>query len=191
MNTTNIGEKVTMRSLADKAGYSPWHSARMFKEITGETPFDYIRKLRLTYAAKRLMDRDVRIVDVAFDFVFGSHESFTRAFSRHFGMTPRTFKKDKPDLNLLLPGYIHDHYYRKIQKGEEGMPSKKVKKNILSLCLTLRLSETSTLRHFDSSTLRLSELSYASKIVSRMTSSAVVNPSCMKPMPASRRGTMP
>jgi len=120
----HLNARITLRSLADRAGYSPWHSARMFKEITGDAPFDFIRKLRLSKAADRLKDGDEKIIDVAFDFVFGSHESFTRAFSRQFGMTPSDYKKARPEIKLFSPGYIRDHYYRKIQKGEHDMTDK-------------------------------------------------------------------
>ena len=34
----HINEMITLRQLADAAGYSPWHSARIFKELTGKTP---------------------------------------------------------------------------------------------------------------------------------------------------------
>lgn len=89
--------------LANEAGYSPWHTARIFKELTGNAPFEYIRKLRLSRAAMKLRDMDVKIVDVAFDFLFDSHEGFTRAFSKQFGMTPKHFCKNKPELKLFLP----------------------------------------------------------------------------------------
>ncbi len=79
----HITEPITLRMLANAAGYSPWHSARIFKEFTCKTPFNYIRALRLTRAADKLRYKDVKIIDVAFDFVFDSHEGFTRAFSRY------------------------------------------------------------------------------------------------------------
>jgi len=85
----HLTDPITLHMLANAAGYSPWHSARLFKELTGKAPFDYIRALRLSQAAVRLRDEDVKVVDVAFDFVFDSHEGFTRAFSREFGMTPK------------------------------------------------------------------------------------------------------
>jgi AraC-like DNA-binding protein len=47
--------------------------------LTGKTPFEYIRALRLSRAAVKLRDEDVKIIDVALDFVFDSHEGFTRA----------------------------------------------------------------------------------------------------------------
>ena len=88
----HITEAVTLHMLASAAGYSPWHSARIFKELTGRTPFDYIRALRLSQAATKLRDKDLKIIDVAFDFVFDSHEGFTRAFSKQFGMTPQYYQ---------------------------------------------------------------------------------------------------
>ncbi|WP_010252018.1 helix-turn-helix transcriptional regulator [Acetivibrio cellulolyticus] len=112
---------ITLHMLANVAGYSPWHSARIFKELMGKTPFEYIRVLRLTRAALKLRDEDVKVVDVAFDFVFDSHEGFTRAFSKQFGMTPQYYSKNTPPIKLFLPSRIHD-YYLILQKGEDSMP---------------------------------------------------------------------
>lgn len=116
----HINEVITLHMLADAAGYSPWHCVRIFKEMTGKTPFDYIRSLRLSRAAARLRDEDVRIIDVAFDFVFDSHEGFTRAFSKEFGITPRDYSKTTPELNLFIPVRVRDYYLTK-QKGEDIM----------------------------------------------------------------------
>ncbi|MBI2853487.1 MAG: AraC family transcriptional regulator [Chloroflexi bacterium] len=116
-------EPITLRKLARAGGYSPWHSARIFKELTGKTPFDYIRTVRLSRAALRLRGKDVRIIDVALDFVFDSHEGFTRAFSKQFGMSPRHYSKNRPPLKLFMPSRISD-YYLKIQKGEDNMTDK-------------------------------------------------------------------
>jgi AraC-like DNA-binding protein len=44
----HLTEPITLHMLANAAGYSPWHSARLFKELTGKAPFDYIRALRLS-----------------------------------------------------------------------------------------------------------------------------------------------
>lgn len=119
----HITEPITLFKLADAAGYSPWHCARIFKELTGKTPFEYIRILRLSRAAVRLRDEDVKIIDVAFDFVFDSHEGFTRAFSRQFGMTPQYYSRNTPPLKLFMPERICDYYFIK-QKGEDNMSEK-------------------------------------------------------------------
>lgn len=116
----HINESITLYMLANAAGYSPWHCTRIFKELTDKTPFEYIRALRLSRAAIKLRDEDVKIIDVALDFVFDSHEGFTRAFSKQFGMTPQYYCKNTPPLKLFMPSHIRD-YYLMIEKGEDNM----------------------------------------------------------------------
>jgi AraC family transcriptional regulator len=116
----NINRPITLHMLASAAGYSPWHAAKIFKTLTGKSPFEYIRTLRLSRAAVRLRDEDVKIVDVAFDFVFDSHEGFTRAFSKQFGLTPHKFSKDKPKVKLFIPNLIHENILTSL-KGENEM----------------------------------------------------------------------
>lgn len=111
---------ITLSALARAAGYSPWHAARVFKELTGKTPFDYIRALRLSRAAVRLREEKVKVVDVAFDFVFDSHEGFTRAFSRQFGCTPADYARKRPAVRLFLPANVREIYLA-LQKGEMKM----------------------------------------------------------------------
>lgn len=116
----HISERITLPMLARAAGYSPFHSARMFREMTGQAPFSYIRALRLSRAAERLNDRAARIVDVALDFVFDSHEGFTRAFSRQFGISPQQYRRERPPLRPFLPEHAREYYLR-MQKGERRM----------------------------------------------------------------------
>jgi AraC family transcriptional regulator len=120
----HVTEPIALHQLAKAAGYSPWYAARIFKELTGKTPFDYIRELRLSRAAVKLQGDDVRIVDVALDFVFESHEGFTRAFSKQFGMSPRHYSKNKPPVKLFMPEQARDYYLR-LKKGEKLMARKK------------------------------------------------------------------
>ncbi len=115
----HMTEPITLGDLARTAGYSPWHAARVFKELTGKAPFDYIRALRLSRAAERLRKGNEKIVDVAFDFLFGSHEGFTRAFSKQFGTTPKNCAKGE-SVKLFMPPKVRDYYLTK-QKGDEDM----------------------------------------------------------------------
>jgi len=105
----NLTQPITLHMLAEAAGYSPWHAAKVFKAVTGKSPFDYIRTLRLSRAAERLQAENVRVVDVAFDFVFDSHEGFTRAFSKQFGMTPKLFSQSRPAVKVFDPAYVHEN----------------------------------------------------------------------------------
>jgi AraC family transcriptional regulator len=99
----HILEPITLHQLAGAAGYSQWHSERIFKELIGRTPFEYIRACRLSQAAITLRDGKAKVIDVAFDFVFDSHEGFTKAFSRQFGLPPRRYSLESPAIPLFLP----------------------------------------------------------------------------------------
>lgn len=114
----NINKEITLYQLANQAGYSPWHSARIFKELVGRSPFEYIRKIRLSNAAIMLRDSEDKIVDVAFDFMFDSHEGFTRAFYKQFGLTPKKYQEKTPPINLFQPTSVKD-YYRIYGQTEE------------------------------------------------------------------------
>lgn len=116
---SHLSEPITLHQLAGAAGYSPWHAERIFKSLTGKTPFDYIRDYRLTQAAKALWNQDNRVIDVAFDFVFDSHEGFTKAFSRKFGMAPRRYSRETPAVPFFLPNRVFDRSV--IKKEREKM----------------------------------------------------------------------
>ncbi|MDF2906500.1 MAG: transcriptional regulator, AraC family [Herbinix sp.] len=106
----NLYKSISLKELAEAAGYSPWHMSRIFKDVTGKTPFDYLRALRLTKAALLLRDNNRKILDVALDFVFDSHEGFTRAFSKEFGVSPHKYNKTTPPIQLFLPEKVFNTY---------------------------------------------------------------------------------
>jgi AraC-like DNA-binding protein len=114
---SHLQEPITMHELAEAAGYSPWHAARLFKTLTGKSPFDYIRSMRLSRAAVRLKEENVKVVDVAFDFVFDSHEGFTRAFSKQFGVTPQEFLQKKQEISYFLPENVLEKTLTMIKGG--------------------------------------------------------------------------
>ena len=76
--------------------------------------------MRLTKAAVSLRDEGEKVIDVAFDFVFDSHEGFTRAFSKAFGIPPQEYRKRTPPILLFLPARAYDSYHAN-HKGEAKM----------------------------------------------------------------------
>ena len=120
----HLSESITLTQLSRAAGYSPWHSERLFKEYIGKAPFDYIRALRLTKAALVLRDSKSKVIDVAFDFVFDSHEGFTKAFSREFGLPPKRYSQSAPPIQLFMP-YPANDYRRTKFKGDNAMQENK------------------------------------------------------------------
>jgi AraC-like DNA-binding protein len=106
----HLNEPVSLHQLAQAAGYSPYYASRLFKSLVGKLPFDYLRQRRITEAAKVLRDGQVRIIDVALDFVFDSQEGFTRAFAKELGITPKAYALRKPPVQYFLPYDIKPYY---------------------------------------------------------------------------------
>ncbi|MBN2651172.1 MAG: helix-turn-helix transcriptional regulator [Spirochaetales bacterium] len=115
----NLSRQIGLYELAEVSGYSKWYCSRIFKELTGHLPFEYIRMLRVSEAALVLRDSDKKVIDVAFDFVFDSHEGFTRAFSKEFGLSPHEYKRKKTAIKLFYPYPVS--ISRKEQRGEQSM----------------------------------------------------------------------
>ena len=93
----HLDEPIALEGIAGAAGYSKWHSLRVFKEVFHKTPFEYIRALRLTNAARSLKDdTDANILDVALDTGFASHEGLTKAFRAYFGVNPGQYRAHNP-----------------------------------------------------------------------------------------------
>lgn len=80
-------------ALASSAGMSVSTLRRRMVEATGETPRRHVERLRLERAASQLVLRQGSILEIALDNGFASHEVFTRAFTRHFGITPSAWRE--------------------------------------------------------------------------------------------------
>ena len=99
----HLHERMTAADLAKAAGYSQYHAARIFRAATGLSPFEYIRRERLTASARALRKGNQKVLDVALDYVFDSHEGFTRAFSNAFGISPKKFANRPTPEGWLIP----------------------------------------------------------------------------------------
>lgn len=85
---------LSVATLADAAGLSPWHFSRAFTARLGESVMGYVRGRRLEAAAFRLAAANPpALIDLAFDCGFESQEAFTRAFRRRFGAPPGQFER--------------------------------------------------------------------------------------------------
>ncbi len=87
-----LDHPIAVKSVARRAGMSQWHFQRAFKALTGETLKTYIRSRRLSRSLQKLLNRDLRIIDIALDAGFESQEAYTRAFKKAFSMTPGEFR---------------------------------------------------------------------------------------------------
>ena len=81
-----------LEALAETLGASKFHSHRLFKAQFGQTPRRLVEAIRLERAANELVLYDRSIVDIAVGVGYTNHETFSRAFRRHFNVTPRAFR---------------------------------------------------------------------------------------------------
>ena len=99
----HIKDTISLMDLSKVAGYSMYHTSHIFKECEGVSPFEYIRKQRLISSAFSLRHRSQKVIDVAFDYMFSSHEGYTRAFSKTFGISPKQFASIKKREDWIIP----------------------------------------------------------------------------------------
>jgi len=124
----HFNDEITLDDLSQAAGYSKYHATRIFKELTGKTPFESIRALRLTKAATALRDSDDKVVDVALDNGFESHDGFTRAFARQFAITPQKYQRETPAVQYYVQ-YPVEAYYA-LKEGAKIMPKEPIKRTM-------------------------------------------------------------
>lgn len=90
----NISQVIDLSVMADIASFSPYHFHRIFTFITGETPNNFVSRIRLERAAVLLQDstKDT-ISEIAFRCGFINVSSFSRAFKSFFGVSAKEFRR--------------------------------------------------------------------------------------------------
>jgi len=104
-----LASDLTLDSIAAACGVSRFHLAHAFANAIGMSVMDYVRARRLSQAALRLADGADDILGLALGTGYGSHEAFSRAFKRRFGVTPEDVRRrgSTDGLDLLGAGAIH------------------------------------------------------------------------------------
>ena len=100
----HIGDEMSVEKLSARAGFSPYHFCRIFQWDVGYPVMEYVRNRRLAFAAAEL-NSGRRIIDIALEYGFDTHSGFSKAFRRHFGCSPETYRThasfDVPKLPVL------------------------------------------------------------------------------------------
>jgi AraC-like DNA-binding protein len=86
-------EAVDLEGTARTVGVSAFHFLRLFANVLGVTPHQYLVRSRLRRAASLLADDGRPITDVAYDVGFGDLSNFVRTFHRAAGVSPRGFRR--------------------------------------------------------------------------------------------------
>lgn len=89
----HTGESLNREVLADVAGFSVPHFHRIFTAHVGENISDYVRRVRMERAGRKLRMGAVDITEVAHAAGYATHAAFSRAFKQHFGLSPSEFRQ--------------------------------------------------------------------------------------------------
>lgn len=85
-------EEYSPQRLADMAELSKQRFSALFKEQVGKSPMEYIKDLKLTTAARKLLVSNVSISDIAYSIGYNDPNYFIREFKAAFGYTPRQYR---------------------------------------------------------------------------------------------------
>lgn len=90
----NISEELNIDYLAKLSMLSPYYFQRLFSRLVKKPLNEYIKLRRLAKASEFLHNKSKKIIDVALDAGFSSHEIFTRSFKKAFGITPEEYRSN-------------------------------------------------------------------------------------------------
>ncbi len=89
----HLAERMSLSGIAREAGSSSYHFARLFQAYVGETPFEFLRRIRLVTALRLLQeDVDVSVTEIALSIGHETPAAFNKSFRRTLAMTPSDFR---------------------------------------------------------------------------------------------------
>ena len=86
-------EPLTLDDLAEMAGLSPFHFARVFRAVSGVPPVEFQTALRFAKAKEMLLTTPASVTEVCFEVGYGSLGTFSRRFKQMVGVTPAVFRE--------------------------------------------------------------------------------------------------
>jgi AraC-like DNA-binding protein len=91
----NLGNaELSVDRIADEVGISRVHLHRKMKELTGQTPHDFIRNIRMKKAASLLASADMNVSEVMYACGFSNAASFSTVFKKMYGMSPHEYMNE-------------------------------------------------------------------------------------------------
>lgn len=120
---SHLDADIELADVARHAGLSQWHFQRIFKASTNETLKTYIRSRRLANALHKLLHSKRRILDIAVEAGYETHESFTRAFKASYGMTPKDYRQLGDKSLFLNKVAFNEEYLRHLNQGVSLEPT--------------------------------------------------------------------
>lgn len=125
---------MNVTEMAESFGFSETYLRELFYRHVNMPIMQYYKRRKLIASAFELLHSDKKILTIALEHGFSNPESYTRAFQRHFGMTPSQFRAKRPLMGgrLLEPGVFGlEQLDRKMKRSDENRMEPNKNKTIL------------------------------------------------------------
>lgn len=86
-------QELSLQTLADAAGVSPFHLVRTFKKVYGLSTGDYVNHLRIAHAVALLQAGELSLAHIALECGFADQSHFGKIFKRVKGYTPAQYRR--------------------------------------------------------------------------------------------------
>ncbi|MBU0926474.1 MAG: AraC family transcriptional regulator [Spirochaetes bacterium] len=121
---SRLRDRLDVAAMAGAACYSMFHFVRVFTELTGHGPYDYLMRRRVAEAAEEVVSGERPLIDIALEYDFESPEGFARAFRRCFGLSPSEARKARRYPSGLARLAISGQYAKRLlASGLKASPS--------------------------------------------------------------------
>lgn len=88
-------------ALASELGMSRSTLARKIKGITGKTPLDFIKDIKMKHACQMLKNKRMSIAEVVVALGYNDHKYFAASFREVYGMTPSEYQKKAEEIEII------------------------------------------------------------------------------------------
>jgi AraC-like DNA-binding protein len=93
----------------ERLHFSRFHFDRLIRGVAGEPPAAFRRRILIERAAYRMITTTAPLLDIAVEAGYGSHEAFTRAFARAYGVAPGAWRTRPTQIRIAAPSGVHFH----------------------------------------------------------------------------------
>ena len=121
----NLQRQFNLSDMADAACFSPFHFHRIFRGIVGETPSQFVKRLRLERALTKMAHDPRRsLTEIALDCGFSSSSDFSRSFKRRYSTPPSAFDmgayraSKRGELQMLVEQSAQNLRVERLPEGE-------------------------------------------------------------------------
>ena len=119
---THLKDELSVDALARQVGFSPYHFFRLFTLFFDMPVMEYVRRRRLAHAAAEL-SQGRKILEVAVDYGFETHNGFNKAFKKTYGYAPAEYRTRVSAHRPLRPNPLERNA---LHEGSELVPEVRV-----------------------------------------------------------------